>query len=339
MNKIISSAIAISAITVSSILLSTLDVNILPSQAKPLLKFQEPFNVVRENNCDVSNIPQGIFNYGGSTSWAPIRLKVDSVLQRVCPQFVLRYIQPPSSDPGSVTGIKMLIDDQMAFIQSSRSFRREENTQAKQKGFSLKAISVAIDGIAIGVNDNLNIPGLTITQLKDIYTGRITNWKELGGPNLPIVPLSRDQEASGTTDFFIEYVLNKDKFGNNVRYIDTTTEAIKEIASNPGGIYYASASEIVSQCNIKSLPIGQIKTSLVPPYRLPRIPQSKCPRRRNKINYDDFRNGNYPITRNLFVIIKQNGQSEEQAGKAYADWLLTDQGQELIENAGFIRIK
>jgi len=77
----------------------------------------------------------------------------------------------------------------------------------------------------------------------------------------------------------------------------------------------------------------------VPPYKLPLIPNSKCPQRRNKLNYDVFRNGNYPITRNLFVIIKQNGQSEEQAGEAYAGWLLTNQGQELIENAGFVRIK
>jgi phosphate transport system substrate-binding protein len=57
------------------------------------------------------------------------------------------------------------------------------------------------------------------------------------------------------------------------------------------------------------------------------------------LNAENFRNGNYPITRNLFVIIKQNGQSDQQAGEAYANWLLTSQGQELIEKAGFVRIK
>jgi phosphate transport system substrate-binding protein len=290
-------------------------------------------------SCNVPNLPQGIFNYGSSTTWATIRKDVDSVLQRICPQFVLRYTQPLFNDPGSGTGIKMLIDNQLAFSQSSRSIKSEENSQAQQKGFTLKEIPVAIDGIAIAVNHNLNIPGLTTAQIKDIYTGKITNWQKLGGANLPIIPLSRSQEAGGTVDFFIEYVLNKDKFGNNVRYISTTTEAIRKIANTPGGIYYGSAPEIVPQCTIQSLPIGRTKEQFVTPYQQPEIAQSQCPNQRNQLNTENFRNGNYPITRNLFVIIKQNGQSDQQAGEAYANWLLTSQGQELIEKAGFVRIK
>jgi phosphate transport system substrate-binding protein len=290
-------------------------------------------------SCNVPNLPQGIFSYGGSTTWATLRKDVDSVLQKMCPQFVLRYIQPLFKDPGSGTGIQMLIDNQLAFTQSSRSIKLEESSQAQQKGFRLKEIIVAIDAIAIAVNHNLNIPGLTTAQIKDIYTGKITNWQKLGGANLPIIPLSRSQEAGGTVDFFIEYVLNKDKFGNNVSYIGTTTEAIRKIANTPGGIYYGSAPEIVPQCTIKSLPIGRTNGQFVTPYQQPEIAQSQCPNQRNQLNAENFRNGNYPITRNLFVIIKQNGQSDQQAGEAYANWLLTSQGQELIEKAGFVRIK
>lgn len=290
-------------------------------------------------SCNVPNLPQGIFSYGGSTTWATLRKDVDSVLQKMCPQFVLRYIQPLFKDPGSGTGIQMLIDNQLAFTQSSRSIKLEESSQAQQKGFRLKEIIVAIDAIAIAVNHNLNIPGLTTAQIKDIYTGKITNWQKLGGANLPIIPLSRSQEAGGTVDFFIEYVLNKDKFGNNVSYIGTTTEAIRKIANTPGGIYYGSAPEIVPQCTIKSLPIGRTNGQFVTPYQQPEIDQSQCPNQRNQLNTENFRNGNYPITRNLFVIIKQNGQSDQQAGEAYANWLLTPQGQELIEKAGFVRIK
>jgi len=290
-------------------------------------------------SCNVSNLPQGIFSYGGSTTWATLRKDVDSVLQKICPQFVLRYIQPLFKDPGSGTGIQMLIDNQLAFTQSSRSIKLEETSQAQQKGFRLKEIIVAIDAIAIAVNHNLNIPGLTTAQIKDIYTGKITNWQKLGGANLPIIPLSRSQEAGGTVDFFIEYVLNKDKFGNNVNYIPTTTEALRKIANTPGGIYYGSAPEIVPQCTIKSLPIGRTNGQFVTPYQQPEIAQSQCPNQRNQLNAENFRNGNYPITRNLFVIIKQNGQSDQQAGEAYANWLLTPQGQELIEKAGFVRIK
>ncbi|MBD2386805.1 PstS family phosphate ABC transporter substrate-binding protein [Cylindrospermum sp. FACHB-282] len=289
--------------------------------------------------CNVANLPGGTFNYGGSTTWAPIRGQVDPVLERTCPQFTLRYTQSLNKPPGSGTGIEMLIDNQLAFSQSSRSIKGEENQKAQQKGFSLKEIPVAIDGIAIAVNRNLNIPGLTVAQLKDIYTAKITNWQEVGGPNLTITPLSRSKEAGGTVEFFIDNVLNKENFGINVSYIGTTTEALRKLALNPGGIYYASAPEVVPQCTVKPLPLGRTSGQLVTPYREPYIPTSECPMKRNQLNDQDFQSGEYPITRNLFVILKQNGQTDEQAGEAYANWLLTSQGQELIEKAGFIRIK
>jgi len=301
-------------------------------------------NIINPNpppvsNCKIPNLPQGIFSYSGSTTWAPIRRDVDSVLKNSCPQFDLRYTQPINEKPGSGTGIKMLIANQLAFSQSSRPVKPEENETAKTKGFSLKEITVAIDGIAIAVNHNLNIPGLTVSQLKDIYTGKITNWQQVGGTNLPIIPLSRSKEAGGTVDFFVENVLNKDKFGNNINYIGTTTEAIRKVAIAPGAIYYGSAPEIVPQCTIKSLPIGRTSEQLIAPYQQPKITQSECANKPNQLNFQDFRSGNYPITRNLFVIIKQNGQSDQQAGEVYANWLVTSQGQELIEKAGFVRIK
>ncbi len=291
------------------------------------------------NKCNVANLPEGTFNYGGSTTWAPIRRDVDSVLQSLCPRFILRYTQPPLGKPGSGTGIQMLIANQLAFSQSSRSVKAEENAEAKQKGFSLKEIPVAIDGIAIAVNHNLNIPGLTVAQLKDIYTGKITNWQNVGGPNLPITVYSRSKEAGGTVEFFVENILNKENFGTNITYIGTTTEAVRKVAANPGGIYYASAPEVVPQCTIKSLPLGRTNSQFVPPYQEPFVPPSECPGKRNQLNTQAFRSGDYAITRNLFVIVKQNSQTDQQAGEGYANWLLTPQGQELIEKAGFVRIK
>ncbi len=291
------------------------------------------------NRCNVPNLPEGTFNYGGSTTWAPIRKDVDFILQSQCPRFILRYTQPPSGQAGSGTGIRMLIDNQLTFSQSSRSVKAEENTEAKEKGFSLKEIPVAIDGIAIAVNHNLNIAGLTVAQLKDIYTGKITNWQQVGGPNLPITVYSRSKEAGGTVEFFVENVLNKENFANNVSYIGTTTEAVRKVAANLGGIYYASAPEIVPQCTIKSLPLGRISGQFVSPYQQPFVSPSECPNKRNNLNSQAFRSGDYAITRNLFVIVKQNSQTDQQAGEAYANWLLTPQGQELIEKAGFVRIK
>lgn len=285
---------------------------------------------------EVQNVPSGLFNYGGSTVWAPIRLVVDTALQGGRPEFRLRYVDPGSQPPSSTEGIRMLLNGELAFSQSSRPIRDEEYKQAQQRGFRLQQIPVAIDGLAIAVNPNLNISGLTLAQLKGIYTGRIQNWQQVGGPNLPITPYSHPSTAGSP---FEEKVLGNDKFGTNVQPIPTTTQAIRQLANNPGGIFYASAPELVPQCTVKSIPLSRTASQFVAPYQEPFVPLSECPNRRNQLNFQAFQQGIYPLTRNLFVIVKQNGRMEEQAGEAYADLLLTNQGQELIQQAGFVRIR
>jgi phosphate transport system substrate-binding protein len=286
----------------------------------------------------VPNIPSGLFSYGGSTTWAPIRGIVDSEIEKVLPQFKLRYTDPTTGAPGTATGIKMLLNNQLVFSQSSRPIKNEEYTLAQQRGFALKEIPVAIDGIAITVNPDLNVPSLSVDQVKDIYTGKITNWSQVGGVSLPITPYSRRLSDGGTVEFFNENVLGGGKFGNNVQYIPTTTQALQEVAKNPGGIYYASAPEIVGQCSVKPLPLQGQSGGLVAPYKEPFVPLSNCPQKRNTLNATAFQSGAYPITRRLFVVVKQNNP-DQQAGEAYANLLLTNQGQELIEKAGYVRIK
>ena len=287
----------------------------------------------------VQNIPTGRFSYGGSTSWAPIRLSVDSAVQAAKPEFQLRYVDPVASPPSSDTGIKMLLDGQLAFAQSSRPILDREYNQAEKRGFNLKQIPVAIDGLAVAVNPNLNIPGLTIDQLKSIYTGKITNWNQLGGPNLSIKPYSRGANSGGTVELFVEEIMQGQSFSPNVEFVSTTTEALRKLANDSGGIYFASAPEVVPQCSIKPIPIGRQAGEFVAPYQEPFVPLSQCPGKRNQLNVQAFQTGQYPITRNLFVVIKQNGQTEQQAGEAYAKLLQTQQAQQLIEQAGFVRIR
>ncbi|AFZ00806.1 PstS family phosphate ABC transporter substrate-binding protein [Calothrix sp. PCC 6303] len=290
----------------------------------------------------VSNVPSGLFRYGGSTTWAPIRAEVDSIIKAVYPQFGLIYTAPVTGTPGTDTGIRMLIDNQLVFSQASRSLQAEEYQQAQQKGFTLKEIPVAVDGIAVAVHPNLDIPGLTLAQLRDIYTGKLTNWNQLGSKkNLPIVAYSRSIEDGGTVEFFVKNVLGKEKLTKNIQFTSDTTEALRNISKKSGGIYYASAPEIVGQCGVKPLPVGRKPDKLIPPYQEPFVPLSECPKKRNQVNIQAFQSqeNQYPITRQLFVIIKQNAQTEQQAGEAYANLLLTNQGQELITKAGFVRIK
>jgi phosphate transport system substrate-binding protein len=225
----------------------------------------------------VDNVPAGTFNYGGSTTWAPIRGEVDGLIQAVRPEFQLRYTDPLVGNPGSGTGIRMLLDNQLAFSQSSRALKPEEYEEARQRGFELEEIPVALDAIAFAVHPSQTVPGLTIEQIRDIYLGTITNWQQVGGPNLPITPYTRRLEAGGTVQFFQENILAEAPFGGTVEYVPDTTQALRAVGRDPSGIYYASVPEVVPQCIIKPLPVGRQAGQFVAPYAEPYVPSQNCP--------------------------------------------------------------
>ncbi|MEM7770598.1 MAG: PstS family phosphate ABC transporter substrate-binding protein [Cyanobacteria bacterium P01_A01_bin.37] len=287
----------------------------------------------------VANVPTGLFNYGGSTTWAPIRRDLDPLIAQAHQGFQLRYTSPTGGAPGSGIGIQMLISNQLAFAQSSRSLKIEEIQAAQQRGFTLKEIPVALEGIAIAVHPDLNVTGLTLAQLRDIYTGQITNWSQVGGPNIPITPYTRRPESGGTVEFFLQNVLGEVPFGSNASYLSTTTEALRAVSNNLGGIYYASAPEVVGQCTTKPIAIGPSPDQLVALHQTPLVPASQCPAQRNQINSTVLLNGTYPITRRLLVIVKENGQADQLAGEAYAALLLSQEGQQLLGNSGFVRLQ
>ncbi|MEM6450265.1 MAG: PstS family phosphate ABC transporter substrate-binding protein [Cyanobacteria bacterium P01_D01_bin.105] len=290
---------------------------------------------------EVANVPDGEFNYGGSTTWAPLRKVLDPALMERFSAFQLQYTSPaPDSGrvAGSGTGIRMLLDGELDFSQSSRPLKEKERAEAKRQGNELKQVAVAIDGIAVAVNPSLGITGLTVTQLKQIYTGQVTNWRELGGPDLAILPYTRIAEDSGTVEFFTESVLDEEQYAPWTQFVENTTVGVRRVAENQGGIYYASAPEIVSQCLIKPLPLGE-GGQFVAPYEPPYVETSDCPRYRNRLNAAAFQSGEYPLTRKLFVIVKENGEEEEQIGVAYANLMLTEEAKALIEGAGFVPLE
>lgn len=309
-----------------------------PTNSKPVAEFSPPTGQQFESYAQVPNVPTGLFNYGGSTSWAPVRGQIDPLIQTVFPRFQLRYTEPPGNQSGSSVGIRMLLDDQLAIAQSSRPLTDEEYQQAKQRGFTLKQIPVALEGIAIAVHPNLDIAGLTINQIKAIYTGQLTNWRDLGGPNLPITPYSR-RDGGGTVEFFEEAVLGNQAKSRSVQLVSNTTQALRELSKNLGGIYYASAPEIVGQCSIKPIALGRETSNLVAPYEGALVNSSQCPQKRNQVDVAAIKNGRYPLTRSLFIIIKQDGSSVQQAGEAYTNLLLTRQGQEALQQLGFVSIR
>ncbi|MGF1521984.1 MAG: PstS family phosphate ABC transporter substrate-binding protein [Leptolyngbyaceae cyanobacterium] len=285
------------------------------------------------------SVPSGLYAYGGSTTMEPIRQVMEPHIQKIIPNFQLRYTDPIGKAPSSTSGIQMLLDGRLAFSESARPIQPEEYEAAQQQGFKLEQIAVAVDGVAIAVNPELPIEGLTLAELSGIYQGRITNWSEVGGPDLEIQPLSRSPLLSSTAGFFAKNVLAGTPLGNNVAIVRDTRTALRKVMDSPGAIYYASAPDVVPQCAIKPLPLAMDdEHSFILPYEPPLVETADCYGQRNQLNVEAFRTGTYPLTRQLFVVVKKNGTAEEEAGRAYADILLTPEGQALIETAGFIRI-
>ncbi|MBW4561737.1 MAG: substrate-binding domain-containing protein [Mojavia pulchra JT2-VF2] len=284
----------------------------------------------------VSDVPVGSFNYGGSTAWAPIRQLVNSQIQIARPELQLRYVNPANASPGSGSGIRMLLDGKLDFAESSRPLTDEEKNLARQRGFILEQRQVGIDGIAVVVNPALKVSGLTVDQLQQIYLGQITNWKQVGGPDLPITPFSQRPENADIVLISGKQVLDQQALSSNVQYVYSTTEALRRVNQTPGGVYYASARGVVHQCMVKPLPLGLTDAQLIPPYRESLVPPNECPQKRNQLNTEVIKNGSYPMTTNLFVIIKQNKGPEQQVGEAYTRLLQTEQGQKAIEQAGLV---
>jgi serine/threonine protein kinase len=305
----------------------------------------------------IRDVPAGEFRFGGSTSWATTRQSqssLDAAIQGALPQFRLVYTDPnPTkiqsiadskcpSKPGSNTGICMLIQGDIDFAQSSVSLEKSKYADKVARS-NLQQVPVAYDALTIVVHPQLKIPGLTIQQLRDIYTGTVTNWNQVGGANLPIVAFSRDLNAGGTVSTFQDLVLGNDsKINFNfVKTVASPQAGLQQTKANLGAIFYGSAKEtVVDFCETKPLAIGNSGNNPIPPYKLPLQSPSACQQgKRNQINIDTIKSQQYPLTRKIYVIYKADGANSQKAGEAYANLLLTQQGQELLEKAGFVKIR
>lgn len=288
----------------------------------------------------IALVPQGIYNYGGSATMVPIRQVIGRLVRSTFPEFQLRNLDPAGSAPNSTTGINMMLSGELSFSDSSRSIKPEEHEMADSLGFELQQLPVAIDGIAIVVHPDLAIEGLTLDQLESIFLGQVTNWSQVGGPNLEIQPFSMLPSTSGTASFFVERILDGNSLGERVEIINETTPVLRRVASSPGSIYYVSAPLAVPQCSVKTLPIATAEgRPFIAPYETPAVELSNCPKQRNQINKDALRNGTYPLTRRLFVVTKKGESDDAIAGQAYGDIVLSNEGQDLVQEAGFVNIR
>ena len=211
---------------------------------------------------------------------------------------------------GSGVGVASIIDGTCDIGNSSRFVKEEEVATAQEKGVHIFENIVARDAIAVVVNPANDINGLTIEQIKAIYTGEISNWSEVGGANQIIVVVSRDS-ASGTFEAFNELALKKEKVRPDSLLQASNSAVATTVANTPGGIGYVGLGYITGR--IKAVPVNGIMAS------------------KETVN-----SGTYPLARPLFMYT--NGEPTG-AVKKFLDFVMSEEGQKLVEENGFISVQ
>lgn len=223
---------------------------------------------------------------------------------------------------GSGTGIAALINKTVDIANASRQIKPEELQPAKASGVDPIEYVVARDAIAIVVNPANLVNHLTIQQLSDIYSGKINNWKEVGGEDRVIVRLSRETN-SGTHVFFLENVIrmgdpnNKTLFSTDTLLLPSSEGITAETRDNPNAIGYDGLGYVTPE--VKVIAVGGSETG---PFVLP--------------SADSVNNGQYPIARDLYMYT--NGQPTG-AILNYINWIMTSVAQDIVTQLGFVPIK
>jgi len=222
---------------------------------------------------------------------------------------------------GSGTGIAAMINGTVDIANASREMKPEEIAAARANGITPVEFVVARDAIAIVVHPSNPVNGLTLQQISDIYTGKITNWQQVGGENRPIVLLSRESN-SGTYVYFLENVIRLGDEESHLLFSPDTllmpsSEGISaEVRQNPNAIGYDGLGYVTP--DQKVLAVARDAES---PYVLPSVAT--------------VNDGSYPISRPLYMYTA--GQPAGQV-KEYIDWILGE-GQALVPKVGFVPLQ
>ena len=250
----------------------------------------------------------GSFNIIGSNTVTPLTTVWAEEFMKKYPKVNIAV-----SGPGSGVGIAALINGTTDICQASRTISASEIDQARANKVEPYEIQVATDALSVVVNPSNPVSELTFAQLSGIYTNQITNWKEVGGNDAPIVALSRDTN-SGTHVFFKEHVVQmqslttKDtslEYGPKVLLLPSTEEGVTEVAKNPNAIFYSGLGYVTDA--VKSL---AIKKTADDPAVLPSL--------------ETALDGTYPVARPLLYYT--NGEPTGLI-KAFIDYCLSPEGQ------------
>jgi phosphate transport system substrate-binding protein len=210
---------------------------------------------------------------------------------------------------GSGDGAAALVDGRCDIANMSRFMKEKEFAKAVENGVFPVAHVVAMDGVCVVVHPSNPVKALKKTQVRDIYTGKIKNWRQVGGPNMPIVVISRDT-SSGTYETFHNLVMEKQEMASNVEYVNANPQAHARVKTTRGAIGYVGLGFVDS--SVKALTIDGV-----------------MPTRRT------IASGVYPVTRPLYMFTNGYPKLGSMAHK-FCAFYLTERGQELVDAKGFV---
>lgn len=216
---------------------------------------------------------------------------------------------------GSGVGISALLDGTTDIAMASRSIKFSETMKAKAAGENLKEVIIAYDALAVIVHPSNPVSRLTRQQLEDIFRGKITNWQEVGGDNRKIVVYSRET-SSGTYEFFKESVLKNKNYMSSSLSMPATGAIIQSVSQTKGAIGYVGLAYISPQ--VKTIAVSYDNLHFAQP------------------NLENAINKSYPIVRPLYYYYNEKNSN---LVKNLLQFILSEEGQEIIKKSGYIPLK
>jgi len=216
------------------------------------------------------------------------------------------------SGGGSGTGIAALLNGTTDICEASRDMKQQEYDDGKAKGINFYRVAVALDGIAVFLNEANPVKEITLAQLKGIYTGSITNWKEVGGPSHTIILYGREN-SSGTYSYFKEFVLKNEDYAEQTQTLPGTAAVVNAVAKDKYGIGYGG---IAYGTGVKYAAVKK---------------DDKSPAVEPKM--ESVTDGTYPISRELYWFT--NGTPAGTI-KDLLNWALSPEGQKLAEETDYV---
>lgn len=217
---------------------------------------------------------------------------------------------------GSGVGLAALINGTTEIAASSRPIRTSETDKLKQR-FAVRGVGIPVarDGLAVYLHASNVVQELTLQQIRDIYTGKITNWRSVGGNDAPIILYSREN-SSGTYAYFKEFVLLNKDYSPRAQTLQGTAAVVNAVSKDHNGIGYGGSAYA------KGVKFARVKKDEKSPGYLPRL--------------ETVRSGEYPISRFLFFYLRTNPQGDT---RKFVDWILTPEGQEIVTQVGYFPVK